>query len=76
MDLLTDGPFVQMACFCEKVLNEQDGVLSIIRVIDRLIVSTSGLGAPEQMPAGQMNFPLVVILKSGFVKGSDEQFWP
>ncbi|MGB7434394.1 MAG: hypothetical protein WBR26_18775 [Candidatus Acidiferrum sp.] len=63
------GPYIALAVFCEKALQEKDGVLSIIRVIDRLIVNTSGPAAPEQMPAAQLSFPLVIVLKSGFVNG-------
>ena len=39
------GPYVCMALLCEKVLNEQDGVLSVIRVIDRITVSRRARGA-------------------------------
>jgi len=66
---LSGGPYVAMAVFCEKALQEKDGVFSIIRVIDRLTVNASGLDAPRHMPPGQMNFPLVISLKSGFAKG-------
>jgi hypothetical protein len=66
----TGGPYLQMACFCEKVLIEQDGVLSIIRVIDRIIVTASGLDSPQEMPVGQINFPVVIVLKAGFARGS------
>lgn len=66
----TGGPYLQMATFCERVLQERDGVLSVIRAIDRLIVNASGPTAPEKMPAAQINFPLIIMLKSGFAKGS------
>ncbi|MGH9740926.1 MAG: hypothetical protein ACRD51_01105, partial [Candidatus Acidiferrum sp.] len=59
------GPYLQMACFCEKVLNEKDGVLSIIRVIDRLTVNASGPDSPEQMPAGQINEIVPGLVESG-----------
>jgi hypothetical protein len=29
------GPYLNAALLCEKVLQERDGVLSIIRIIDR-----------------------------------------
>jgi hypothetical protein len=66
----TGGPYVQMACFCERVLQEKDGVISIIRVIDRLIVTASGMDSPEEMVGGQINFPVVIVLKAGFARGS------
>ncbi len=64
------GPYLVLATFCERVLQEKDGVLSIIRMIDRIVVTVSGPTVPEQMPAGQINFPLAIALKSGFIKGS------
>ena len=30
------GPYITMATFCEKVLQEADGVLSVIRIIERV----------------------------------------
>lgn len=63
------GPYVQMAVLCERVLQERDGVASIIRVVDRLTVSASGVEPPVDMPATQVNFPAVIMLKSGFMKG-------
>src|SRR5215469_7350249 len=66
----TDGPFVQAALFCERVLEEKDGVASFIRVIDRIISQAIGPGAPEKMPPTTFAITLVVGLKSGFAKGS------
>jgi hypothetical protein len=31
------GPYISAALLCEKVLQEQDGVISVIRVVDRFI---------------------------------------
>lgn len=44
------GPYVQVAAFCEKVLVEQDGVVTLVRLIDRLTHQAVGPGAPEKMP--------------------------
>jgi hypothetical protein len=63
------GPYVAMATFCEKVLHEKDGVLSIIRAIDRVMITTSGVGAPAEMPPNVINYPIVITLRSGFAKG-------
>lgn len=32
--LVSGGPFVAMAVLCERVLREQDGVMSVIRIVD------------------------------------------
>jgi hypothetical protein len=64
----TEGPYVSMAVLCEKVLQEGDGVLSVIRVVDRLILSP-GPGAPEKMPPVPINMPAVISIKSGMLTG-------
>lgn len=63
------GPYVRMAALCERVLQEKDGVLSIIRVIDRFTITTSGPAAPAEMPPGNIQFTIVVVLTSGAVRG-------
>jgi uncharacterized protein DUF6941 len=65
----TGGPWLQMAVICEKVLQEQDGVLSVIRVIDRVNVTAQGIATPEEMPPTNLTFPAVITLKSGFCRG-------
>ena len=51
-----DGPFLQSALICEKVLQEQDGVLSAIRIIDRIYFVIGpdgqlfGAAAPSRVP--------------------------
>jgi hypothetical protein len=64
------GPHVQLAAFCEKVLHERDGVVSLIRVIDRITVQAIGTGAPDEIPAGHIvNATLIVALRSDQAKG-------
>ncbi len=64
------GPYLQAAIFCERVLQEQDGVLSVIRIVDRLTVTASGPQPPDQMPPTLINLSTVITLKSGFARGS------
>jgi hypothetical protein len=66
----TEGPFLAAALFCEKVLQEKDGVTSLIRVVDRLITQATGVNPPEQMPRLQANLTLFISLKAGFARGS------
>jgi hypothetical protein len=41
-----DGPFLQTAVICEKVLQEQDGAVSAIRLIDRVFFIADPDGRP------------------------------
>ncbi len=68
----TGGPYVQTAVLCEKVLQEKDGVISIIRIIDTLNITASGPQSPEEMPAGQVNLPAAITLKAGMLQG---KYW-
>jgi hypothetical protein len=58
-----------VAVLCEKVLQEADGVISLIRIVDRLIQSTVGPGVPEEMPPFPVNLTAVIVLKSGSARG-------
>ena len=64
------GPHVVTAAICDRVLQEQDGVLSLIRVIDRLTVSASGgPDLPSELPEGQITVNFAVMLRSGDARG-------
>lgn len=64
------GPYIQTAAVCEKVLNERDGVLSLVRVIDRLQLMTTAAGAPSELPEGGIiNVTYVVMLKPDDARG-------
>lgn len=64
------GPYLQAAVFCEKVLQEKDGVVSLIRVVDRLIFMASGAEPPEKMPPMTLTTTAFLAFKSGIAKGS------
>jgi len=66
------GPFLQTAVFCERVLDEKDGVISAIRIIDRLTFTASGEKAPEKMPQVNLSVTLLVRFKSGDASGQYE----
>ena len=63
------GPYIRVATLCERVLQEQDGVLTVVRVIDRFTITASGPGAPQEMPPSNVSFSIVVMLQSGGVRG-------
>jgi hypothetical protein len=65
-------PFVSVATFCEKVLTEPDGVVSLIRIVDRVTQQPRpGVADAEFTP-----FPweawAMIILKAGEVRGSHD----
>ena len=59
------GPYVQIAAFCEKVLREGDGVLSLIRVVDVISHTERGADPPRDMPEMRYPLTLVITLKAG-----------
>lgn len=63
------GPYVAMAVLCERVLEERDGTLSIIRVVDR-ITQTVMAASDAALPPVIVSLSAVVSLKSGSARGS------
>lgn len=66
------GPYITVATFCEQVIEDKAGVLSLIRIVDRMEITAQGPAAPEEMPPQIINWFLVLILKSGMARGSHE----
>lgn len=58
-------PYLSAAVFCEKVLQERDGVMSAIRIVDRFQFS----GTEKEMAPKTLNATLLLIFKSGFFRG-------
>jgi hypothetical protein len=61
-------PLLAAAFFCERILQEKDGVHSAIRIVDALILP------PPNVPAGSVGEPVVpaiafIAIKSGDAKG-------
>lgn len=65
-----NGPYLIVAAFCELVIEDKSGVLSLIRIVDRLTVSSQGPEAPDDMPPTTLNWSLVLSMKSGKMHGS------
>lgn len=63
------GPFLSVAAFCEKVLHEQDGVLTPVRLVDRVIHGAVGPDVSDDMPPVPVRLPLLLSLKSGEARG-------
>lgn len=67
-----DGPYLRVAALCERVLTESDGVLSLIRVVDRWTHQAVGPNAPAEMPPFTINPTLVLIFTAGQARGAYE----
>ena len=66
------GPHLAAAVLCEKVLTEQDGVASLIRIVDRVTQTAIGPEAPFAMTTFQRELFLFVSFKSGSARGVKE----
>lgn len=67
-----EGPYIQMAGFCDFVLEDKTGALSLIRVIDTLTHREVGPAAPPEMPEVRHTMKLILMLKSGRARGRHE----
>ena len=54
------APSLRIAALCERVLEEKDGSLSLIRLIDRLLITVEGTDVPAELPPGQV--PLTALM--------------
>jgi hypothetical protein len=63
------GPFLQFACFCDNVLEEKDGTISLIRVVDSVTQTATGTDVPEQMTPFVVALKLVIGLRAGKARG-------
>jgi hypothetical protein len=63
------GPFIKEAFFCERALEEKVGVISYIRVIDRVIHTVVGPDAPENLEPFNYHITLVIGLVAGDATG-------
>lgn len=63
------GPYVQAACFCDLVLEDKSGSLSLVRIIDKLTHVAQGPNPPDQMPPVPYLLKLALMLKNGQARG-------
>jgi hypothetical protein len=71
-------PLVAVASVCEKVLQETDGVFSVIRLVDTLTLKQQQLAPPPDLPTDAkpvaavqiLNLNLFVSLRAGGVIGT------
>lgn len=63
------GPYLSAAILCEKVLIEQDGVKSAIRIVDRINRTAVGENPPSEMEPFDYSLTLLLKFKSGWARG-------
>lgn len=66
----TGQPLLAAAFLCEKVLQEKDGVLSAIRLVERITLTASGPQRTNKMPEFPVSITALVKFWSGDAKGS------
>jgi len=68
----SQGPFLNAAFLCEKVLREANGVTSAIRIVDRINRGIIGPELKRDMEPFEYNLFLYLSLKSGSARGPME----
>lgn len=63
------GPWVAAAVLAERVLIEQDGAVSLIRMIDRITVKAHGPEPPDNLPQAQVRINLYLLIRGGDARG-------
>jgi len=71
----SSGPYLIAALLCEKVLQEKDDTISVIRIVDRLAVTVNALGSPETMQPTAVSLNALISLKSGSARGRGTVKW-
>jgi hypothetical protein len=64
------GPYLKAAVICSDVIEGKDGVLSLIRIIDRLTIASTGPQPPAEPPVHKYPLKIVLMFVSGRAKGS------
>ena len=60
-----NGPFVQFACFCDMILEDKTGAVSLIRIVDTINHTVSNPNPPDKMPPLHVSLKLAIAFKSG-----------
>lgn len=69
MAIPESGPYLIAAVLCEKVLQEKDETVSIIRMIDRITLTVPASTSPDTLPPLPLNLTLFLSFKSGSARG-------
>lgn len=59
------GPYLAAAVICENVIEDKTGVLSAIKIVDRVTRTAVGLEPPRVMEPFEYEFYILISLKTG-----------
>lgn len=68
-NVFQDGPHLAAALLCERVIEEKDGVKSLMRLVDRIVARAGGPNVPDAMPPLTTNLTLFLSMKAGKKEG-------
>src|SRR5215469_2324704 len=69
------GPYLIAAVICERVLQEKDEAVSVIRIVDRVTLTVPASSSPEDIPPVPLNLNALLSFKSGNAKGRSTIKW-
>ncbi len=69
------GPYLNAALLCEKLLQEKDGVISAIRLVDRITLTASASSSPKTLPPLPVSLYALISFKSGSARGRHTVKW-
>ena len=75
MNPINGGPYLIAALLCEKILQEKDETVSIIRMIDRVTLTAQASLSPETLPPTPFNLSALISFKSGSARGRHTVKW-
>ncbi len=59
------GPFVQVAVFCDDVMQESNGRLTVLRLVTEVNVEAAGDDPPEVMPTVPVSLTMLLVVNGG-----------
>ena len=66
------GPYLKAAVLCENAIEDKQGVLSLIRIVDRTILGARGPEVPDEMPSFKQRIFVVLMFVSGDARGTHQ----
>jgi len=69
---MSEGPYLTVALFCERVIEDKENVLTVMRIMDSIVMHLPA-GTPDDFPSDENRIPVLfdglVTLKTGKAPG-------